>query len=97
MDEDDFTMPLADFVAEMQAVVEKEGDNAAGLEFRVELDPDYYDDPTTLDVCVQRPETDAEMALREKEEAERARRYAEYQMASARARYERLKAQFEGY
>ncbi len=96
-DESDYTMPLAEFVAEMQSVIEQQGAEAGCLEFRMELDRGAYaDDYPSVDMWVQRPETDAEMQARETQERERSEAYRRQSERAERERYEALKRKFEG-
>jgi hypothetical protein len=96
-DDSDYTMPLAEFVAEMQSVIEQQGAEPEGLEFRMELDRGAYaDDYPTVDMWVQRPETDAEMHAREAVEREQFEDFRRQRERADRARYEAMKAKFEG-
>lgn len=90
--DDDFSMPVADFIAELQSAM-VDDIPAAYREACVigfERGGGYDESHGTLRICYTRPESDDEVNAR----IDRAHEYAREQMTIERAQFERLKAKF---
>ena len=90
IEQHDAPKKVDDFIAWLSDLASHCG--VARDEITVEFKADYGSDYCWLNICYSRPETDAEMQIREKREREAHERSER----AERERYEFLKAKFEG-
>lgn len=85
----DDRMPLADFIAMLQGILDKVPPDLRDQCMYV-AERGFYDSPDSYAIELRRPETDKEVADREATDA----RYEAQREAEQRLQYERLKARF---